>query len=77
MIRVCVCVAMKALMVMPALLLQKPSKSSKTKDHLNALHRRLKLWDDGKIAELIREGKTIQSQLKAKNHLKSIKNLTK
>ena len=33
------CIAMKALMVMPALLLQKPSKSSKAKDHSNALQR--------------------------------------
>ena len=32
-------ISLKAAHVMPALLLQKPSKSSKTKDHLQALER--------------------------------------
>ena len=35
-------IALKALHVMPALLLQKPSKNSKSKDHLKSLERRLK-----------------------------------
>ena len=37
-------IAFTAIMVMPALLLQKPSKSSKSKDHGAALERRLLLW---------------------------------
>ena len=36
-------IALKAVHVMPALLLQKPSKSSKSKDHHAALERRLML----------------------------------
>ena len=36
-------IALKAVHVMPALLLQKPSKSSKSKDHHAALEKRL--WD--------------------------------
>ena len=36
-------IALKAIHVMPALLLQKPSKNSKSKDHLVSLERRLKL----------------------------------
>ena len=45
---------------MPALLLQKPSKTSKTKDHLKALERRLRLWEEGNITELVNESIIIQ-----------------
>ena len=48
-----------------ALLLQKPSKSSKSKDQNAALERRLKLWEEGKIEELLYEGQTIQERLKS------------
>lgn len=51
------------LMVMPALLLQKPSKRSKTVEHVGALKRRLEVWKKGRIDELIREGKAIQERL--------------
>ena len=56
-------VAMTALMVMPALLLQKPSKRSKTKDHVRHLEDRLKLWEKGDIKGLIKEGKAIQKRI--------------
>ena len=52
-------------MLMPAFLLQKPSKSLKSKDHHAALERRLKLWKEGKIEELLYEGQTIQDKLKS------------
>ena len=58
-------IALKAVHVMPALLLQKPSQSSKSKDHHAALERRLKLWEEGKIEELLYKGKTIQGRLKS------------
>ena len=45
---------------MPALLPQKSSRKSKARDHLIALERRLKLWDKGKINELLDESKEIQ-----------------
>jgi len=48
---------------MASLLLQKPSKTSKAKDYVNALERRLQLWKERQINELIREGETIQRQL--------------
>ena len=38
-------IAFKAIMVMPSLLLQKPSQNSKPKDHLRALEQRLELWE--------------------------------
>ena len=57
------CVAMKAAMTMPALLLQKPSFRSKAREHALHLERRLKLWMDGKLDDLVHEGHTIQQQL--------------
>jgi len=42
-------IALKAAMVMPALLLQRPNFNSKSCDHINSLHRHLKLWHEGDI----------------------------
>ena len=56
-------VAMKAAMVMPALLLQKPHPRSKAKDHVLHLERRLQIWGSGKLKQLLDEGRTIQRQL--------------
>ena len=50
-------------MVLPSLLLQKPPATSKTKDHIEKLTLRLVLWKEGKIDELISEGKVIQNRL--------------
>ena len=52
-------------MTMPALLLQKPHSKSKTRDHISCLTRRLALWEKGDVAELIKEGKLIQSHLQS------------
>ena len=49
----------------PALLLQKPIKNSKSKDHLKLLERRFEFWEEGNINELYEEGKTIQDRLKS------------
>ena len=57
-------IALKAIYVMPALLLQKPSKNSKSKVHLVSLERRLKLWEEGDISNLLHEGETIQQRMK-------------
>ena len=56
-------VAMKACMVAPILLLQKSSRTSKSKDHVNHLQRRLDLWHKGEVQSLISEGKCIQNRL--------------
>ena len=61
-------VAMTMLMVMPALLLQKPSKRSKTAEHVAALKRRLQDWKEDKIEDLIREGRAIQNRLQRSKH---------
>ena len=44
--------SVKVIMVMPSLLLQKPSHKLKSKDHLRALERRLELWESGEVMEL-------------------------
>ena len=53
-------VALKAAMVMPLLLLQKPSGSSKTKFHCRILSRRLHLWQAGNLDALVCEGRVIK-----------------
>ena len=42
-------ISLKAVHFVPMLLLQKPSKSSKAKDYLQAFERCTKLWDEGKM----------------------------
>ena len=56
-------VALKAVMVMPHLLLQKSHHTSKVKDHVAQLERRLKTWTNGDLDQLLHEGRTIQKQL--------------
>ena len=61
---------------MPGLLLQKLRKSSKAKDHLNALERRLRLWEEGKILELLDKNRTIQERLLSSNTSMNIKKIS-
>ena len=52
-----------AVCVMGPLLLQRPHKKSKTQDHVSCLKRRLSLWKEGKIEELLFEGRSLQQRL--------------
>ena len=61
-------VALKAAMVMPALLLQKPHPRSKAKDHTIHLERHLQQWMDGDVEGLMKEGHTIQHWLTKQQH---------
>ena len=56
-------VALKSATVLPILLLQKPSKASKAKDHTKCLERRLASWSNGNLEELVREGRSLQPRL--------------
>ena len=56
-------IAMKALIVLPTLLLQKTSLTSKSKDNVEASKRRFNQWKDGQIEKLLVKGKTIQIRL--------------
>ena len=57
------CIALKAAAIITPLLLQQPSGKPTYRDNVNHLTRRLLLWDEGNIKELLREGSTIQAQL--------------
>lgn len=50
------CIALKAAFLFPLLVLQKPFCSS---NHVDALDRRLQLWQDGSFDLLLKEGETI------------------
>ena len=54
---------MKAIMIMPSLLLQKPKKDSKSAEHRRALERRLLLWHAGDLWQLFEEAVTLQKRL--------------
>ena len=56
-------IALMACTVLSVLLLQKPFHRSKQKDHLACLERRLLSWRKGDIAELLWEGRSLQSRL--------------
>lgn len=56
-------VALKVASVLLAPGLKKRSQKSKARDHQEYLAKRLTLWRDGKIAEVLREGRTIQNRL--------------
>jgi len=56
--------ALKAAMVATQLLLQQPHRTFDRQAHLDCLTRRLLLWQDGDIDELMRESRYIQQQLK-------------
>ena len=57
------CIALKACLLIQVLLLQKPLKTSKAKDHVTCLQRRLESWKKGEIEVLVAEGQCIQSHL--------------
>lgn len=54
-------ISLKAAVLLPILLLQKPAQRSKAKDHKAALERRLDTWKNGDLDDLLLEGRTIQS----------------
>ena len=58
-------IALTAAMVLPTLLLQKPPGQSKAKDHVLCLGRRMQLWKNGNINELVIEGRVIQEHLES------------
>ena len=64
--------AMYVLHVRPLLLLQKPSKCSKGKDHVAALKGRLEKWKNGEFLQLLREAIALQSRLPKIGTMKNI-----
>ena len=71
-------IAMKTLMILPTILLQKPSAKSKAKQHSESLNSRILLWRSGKIDDIMREIKHIQKSLKKRSaSQKQTENLSK
>ena len=70
-------ISIRIFMILPSLLLQKPSARSKAKDHAVALERRVASWRKGQIEELLKEAKTIQRQFKASNKPRRQEDLAK
>ena len=70
-------ITFKAVMVMPSLILQKPSRNSKAKDHSEALRQRMTLWQSGDLLQLFKEAETIQKGLKDSTKPKSTAQLSK
>ena len=70
-------IALKALHVMPTWLMQKPSKNSKSKNHLKLLERRLEIWKEGNLNVLYEEGRAIQDRLKSDGNPHEIVKISK
>ena len=68
---------MKAVMIMPSLLLQKPSKESQSKDHLKALQWRIELWQSSHPLGLLQDSLTIQRNLKSAKAWKTVAKTSK
>ena len=63
-------IALKVVMILPNLLMQKPSAKSKAKEHSKLLEERIRLWNSGEISELFDDGNAIQKRLsKSKRNL--------
>ena len=60
---------------MPAMLTQKPSKNSKSKDHLVSPERRFILWEERDISNWLHEGETIQQRMKISEKGKNIEKI--
>ena len=54
---------MKSITILQVLALQKPSRTSKAKDHTRHLKRRMGLWKEGSFNDILLEGRCIQKHL--------------
>ena len=68
---------MKAAIVLPILLLQKPSSKSRAKEHSACLERHLRTWLDWNLNDLLFEGRTIQRHIPRSNPEDSQKQLAR
>ena len=66
-------IAFKSAMPLPTLILQKPFRTSKTKDHINCIEKRLDLWLKSDIDALIMKGHTLQRSFKPSDNARSDK----
>ncbi|XP_031551225.1 uncharacterized protein LOC116288561 [Actinia tenebrosa] len=64
-------------MVLPTLILQKPSATSKSKEHSEAIERRLSLWRAGDLSLLLKEIRFIQSRFSKTRKARSMEDISK
>ena len=64
--------SIKMAMCMPAILLQKPSRKSTSKQHTEYLKKRMNLWESGMFDELLTEARSIQEKLETNNKYENI-----
>ena len=67
----------KATLVMPSLLLQKPSQKSRSREHLKSLERRMDLLTSGEILDLLHEGETTRKGLRLSNTPSTVADISK
>ena len=70
-------VALKAFMVLPTLILQKPSATSKSKEHSAAIERRLALWKQGDLDLLLKEVRFIQGKFVNSKKARTVEDVSK
>ncbi len=70
-------IALRAAIVLPILLLQKPHRKSKAKEHAACLERRLRVWKEGNLNDLVLEGRAIQCCLPKYNSPTAKQNLSR
>ena len=71
------CVALRATVVLPILVLQQFHRRSKSKELAACLERRLKTWKDGDLESLVEEGRAIQQRLSKTRTSQSDSNLAR
>ncbi|KAK2563765.1 hypothetical protein P5673_012766 [Acropora cervicornis] len=70
-------IALKAFMVLPSLILQKPSSTSKSKEHSAAIERRLALWKQGDLNLLMKEVRFTQEKFVSSRKAKSVEDISR
>ena len=58
-------IALKVYMILPSLILQKPTRNSKARYHTKKLEERLSNWKGGRIMDLVKEGRIIQELIRS------------
>ena len=64
-------------MILPTLILQKPSKRSKAKDHKLCVSRRIELWKSGNISEIMKEVRFIQDRITSSKKQRTTEDISK
>ena len=70
-------VALKAFMVLPSSILQKPSATSKSKEHSVTIERRLALWRQGDLNMLMKEIRFIQDRFVNSKRARTVEDISR